>query len=381
MAIQPRRPIPYIWQHERWPELRWDADSVLMPLTQLALERGRLLAEVDALGLADRAIIEAGAVVVDALGTSAIEGRSLPPATVRSSVARRLGLADVGLAPPRRDVEGLVDVLLDATREPNEGLTAERLWSWQAALFPTGRSGLQRIVVGGWRTTPIAVQSGPIGREQIHFRGPPAARLEGEMGAFLDWWNASGTLDGVHRAGVAHLWIETIQPFEDGNGRIGRAVADRALAATDGSRQRHYSLSNQICTDRADYYRALRAAQQGDLEVTSWLLWFIGCVERAVRHSRAQVATALHRRRLLTRAGEAGLNPRQRKALSKLVEAGPGGFVGGLDNRKYRVMTGASRATATRDLGDLERQGFLVRSNSGGRSTRYELDWGETPSE
>ena len=333
------------------------------------------MSELDALGLADRTSIELEAFVGDALDTSVIEGQTLPPHSVRSSVAHRLGLEQGGVAPRRRDVEGLVQVLVDATQGRDQPLTNERLWGWHAALFPTGHSGIDRIVVGGWRPTPIQVLSGVIGDEQVHFAGPPEG-VPDEMAALLDWWRGpSGSLEGVQRAGIAHLWFETIHPFEDGNGRIGRAIADMALAQAEGTGARVYSLSSQILEDRSDYYGALKAAQAGDLDVTDWLVWFTGCVERAVRQGRTAVASVLVGSRIRTLALAAGMNDRQLKVVNKLVEAGRDGFEGGLNNRKYRAMTGASKATATRDLAEMERQGMLVRGSSGGRSTGFQLNW------
>ncbi len=345
-------------------------------MAQLAERRGRLLSEVEALGLADRAGIELDAFVGDALDTSVIEGQTLPPQSVRSSVAHRLGLEGGGLAPRRRDVEGLVEILVDATLGRDRPLTSKRLWGWHAALFPTGHSGMERIVVGAWRTTPIQVLSGAIGDEQVHFSGPPPERVGAEMKALLQWWRGpSRSLEGVLRAGIAHLWFETIHPFLDGNGRIGRAIVDMALAQAVGTGSRVYSLSSQILEDRSDYYRALKAAQQGGPDVTDWLLWFTGCVHRAVQRGRTTVAAVLEGSRLRALALAAGLNDRQLKVVDKLIEAGRGGFEGGLNNRKYRAMTGASKATATRDLSDLERRGFLVRGSSGGRSTGFQLSW------
>ncbi len=377
----PEAPIPYIWQHPDWPHFRWDDRQLVEPLARLAETRGRLLSEVDALGLADRAGIEVDAFVGDALDTTGIEGQALPPRSVRSSVARRLGLEEGGVTPSRRDVEGLVEVLVDATQRRDQPLTAQRLWGWHAALFPTGHSGIERIVVGAWRTTPIDVLSGALGNERVHFSGPPPERVATEMAALLDWWRGpSRSLEGVQRAGIAHLWFETIHPFDDGNGRVGRAIADMALAQAEGTGSRVYSLSSQILTDRSDYYRCLKAAQDGDLDVTDWLLWFTGCVERAVRRGRAAVATVLKRSRFRTLALAAGLNDRQVKVLDKLIEAGRDGFEGGLNNRKYRAMTGTSKATATRDLADLLRRGFVLRGDRGGRSTGFQLNWalGET---
>lgn len=370
--------MPWIWQHPVWPNFRWDAEQLLRPVAELGVQRGRLLTELSNVGLSERTALTAEALTEDALGTSLIEGEQLPPASVRSSVARHLGLDKGGLAPTSRDVEGVVEVLLDATRAPCEALDEERLFGWHAAIFPTGRSGMQRICVGAWRESEVLVSSGPVGSERVHFRAPPAAHVPEEMAALLSWWNGSSrALEGVLRAGVAHLWFETIHPFDDGNGRLGRAVADMALVAADGTERRSYSLSNQIMSERGAYYQALQQAQQGGLDITPWLTWFVGCVTRAVTQARRRVSGTLARARILARARDVGLNHRQIKALSRMAEAGPAGFEGGMTNRKYRALTRSSSATATRDLAELEAEGFLQRGEAGGRSVHYQLVWQE----
>jgi Fic family protein len=370
--------MPWIWQHPAWPDFRWDAEQLLRPVAELGVQRGRLLTELSNVGLSERAALTAEALTEDALGTSLIEGEQLPPASVRSSVARHLGLAEGGLAPTSRDVEGVVEVLLDATRAPCEALDEERLFGWHAAIFPTGRSGLRRIRVGAWRESEVLVSSGPVGSERVHFRAPPAARVPVEMAALLSWWNGSSrALEGVLRAGVAHLWFETIHPFDDGNGRLGRALADMALAAADGTERRSYSLSSQILSERGAYYQALQQAQQGGPDITPWLTWFVGCVARSVTQARRRVSGTLVRARILARARDVGLNHRQIKALSRMAEAGSAGFEGGMTNRKYRALTRSSAATATRDLAELEAEGFLQRGEAGGRSVHYQLVWRE----
>lgn len=310
--------------------------------------------------------------------TSAIEGERLARDSVRSSVARRLGLEAAGLPAPDRHVEGLVDVLLDASSRWEEPLTAERLKGWHAALFPTGYSGLHKLTVADWRRKPMQVVSGPVGRERVHFEGPPPERLSAEMDRFLAWWEAeSRDLEGTIRAGVAHLWFETLHPFDDGNGRIGRALVDLALAQAERNSRRFYSLSTQIHAERDDYYRALEEAQGSGGDVTAWLVWFLGCVERAIGRAETEVQLALRKARFWRRIRAHGLNQRQAKVVNRLLDAGPGGFEGGLTNRKYRQMTRASERTALRDIQDLVGRGILVRDDSGGRSTRYELAWGE----
>lgn len=369
------RLMKYIWQRDDWPSFRW-ADALLLDdLTRLAVDRGRLFASLEPLSLDERVALSTGALIADTESTSVIEGIVLTPASVRSSVAHRLGLPTAGLPARRRAVDGLVNVLLDATQDPERPLTSERLKGWHAALFPTGRSGFNRITVGDWRPGSISIQSGPHGRETIHFEGPPTEAIERELERFLDWWTDSAdTTNGVLRAGIAHLWFETIHPFDDGNGRIGRAVADLALAQADGASQRYYSLSRAIFDDRSSYYRELKAAQQGDLDVTSWLRWFIGCLSNAVQHSQAQLTAALRRANLRRHAASEGLDPRQLKVLHKLIDAEPDGFDGGLSNSNYRAITKVSRATAARQLADLLGRGLLLKSDAGGRSTRYHLN-------
>ena len=308
---------------------------------------------VGAVGLEDQAALALEAFQKDALGTARIEGEELAPDSVRSSIARRLGLTDEALAPSPRHVEGLVEVLDDATRHHRQPLTADRLFGWHAALFPAGFSHLRPITVGAWRKDRIVVQSGWTGSETIHFEAPAPERLDEEMGGFLAWWNGAALKDSALKAGLAHLWLETIHPFDDGNGRIGRALVDMALAAGDNSLLRYYSVSAQILKERAGYYRALEEAQRGTLDVTEWLAWFLSCALSAVREAESGVKVATLRARLRAELPIAELSQRQTKALHRLIEHEPVGFEGGLTNAKYCSMTGASRATASRDLADL----------------------------
>jgi len=364
----------YIWQAAKWPKFTWRSEDLLRPLTDLALARGRLLASVAHLSVADRGALVADTTVEDADGTSSIEGVILPPGSVRSSVAHRLGLETAGLPARQRDVDGLVGVLFDATQNTAADLTSERLFGWHAALFPTGYSGMQPIQVGGWRTHPVSVRSGSLGSEQVHFEAPPHERVPAEMDGLLQWWNSPPAgLDGVLRAGLAHLWFETIHPFDDGNGRIGRALADMALAQADRAPARFYSLSRAILDHRKGYYRELEAGQTGSLDVTRWLLWFSDAVSRAVGRSQGQLAVARHRGALRHLAADAGLAPRQLKVLNKLIEAQPEGFQGGLSNANYCKIGRVSKATAARDLAQLVERGLLRRGDEAGRSTRYFL--------
>jgi Fic family protein len=345
----------------------------LGPLSAASDRRGRLFGQLDALGFAREQ--QAEALVEEAVTTSAIEGARLSRDAVRSSVAWRLGLDQAGLVSVPRDVDGVVELLLDATTGYQRPLTAERLCGWQAALFPTGYSGLSRIVVGAWRTGPMQVVSGAMGKQRVHFEAPPADRIPAEMDGFLNWWAGESTrLSAMVRAAVAHLRFETVHPFEDGNGRVGRALIDMALAQGEREPRRFYSLSAQIHEERADYYRALEQAQRGDGEITGWIVWFLGCVARALDRSQVTMRAAVDKGRFWRRIAEHPLNDRQRKVVNRLLELGRGGFEGGLTNRKYRGLTKAPKATAIRDLADLLQRGIIVRDGSG-RSTRYHLNW------
>ncbi|MBM4353355.1 MAG: Fic family protein [Deltaproteobacteria bacterium] len=364
----------YIWQHSRWPSFRWDGNALLVPLGRARSMQARLLARMESLGLDASARARADALVEESVRTAEIEGERLDRTRLRSSVARRLGLPTAGLPAPTPSEDGLVQVLLDATTGAEAALTVARLKGWQAALFPTGYSGLRPIRVGRWRNRdPMQVVSGPVGRERVHFEAPPSQRVSAEVRRFLRWWRSRPRyLDGLVRAGVAHLWFVTIHPFEDGNGRIARALTDMALAQDEGARVRPYSVSAQIMAERERYYAALQQCQQGDLDITDWLAWFLGCLERAMVRAELGLATALRNEALWRLPATAELNASQRKVLGKLVEAGPGGFQGGLTTRKYVAMTRTSRATAFRELARLVALGFL-RQSGAGRSVRYDL--------
>lgn len=365
----------YIWQRKGWPGFTWDSGKLLAALSECRKRQGKLLALVENLGLKTAREVRSEAVIREALATAEIEGVRLDPQVVRSSVARRLGLPDAGLPEPDRNVEGLVDVLFDAAEKYEEELDEQRLFGWHAALFPTGYSGMKRINVAAWRDMdePMRVVSGPVGRETVHFVAPPNDLVPAAMDAFFAWWRASrGKTDGLLRAGVAHLYVVTIHPFEDGNGRIARALTDMAMAQDEASAPRGYSLSAQMRGERREYYDALEAAQKGGLDITEWLLWFLGCFTRALDRSEAHIEQASLVQRFWRRLEGASLNPRQRKVLNKLLEMRPHGFEGGLSNKKYRSMTKTSQATAARDLAELVDSGALIKTGAG-RSVRYEL--------
>jgi Fic family protein len=310
----------------------------------------------------------------EGVATSAIEGERFDPNAVRSSLAQRLGLPTAGLPAPPREVEGLVDVLIDATEKLNKPLTVKMLGDWQAALFPMGRSGLAKIRVGQLREpVPMRIVSGPIGKQRVHYEAPPRKGLERELKRFVDWFNAwPADVDGLVRAGVAHAWFELIHPFEDGNGRVGRALLDRALAQDEDRSTRLYSMSARFMAVRNEYYAALQALSGGTLDATDWLRWFLEQIVAACAESAHTVERVLAKARFWMRHGQSRLNARQQKALNALLEARPGGFVGGMTNKKYAHLNHISPATAQRDLADLSERGIL-RALGGGRSVRYEL--------
>jgi Fic family protein len=318
----------------------------------------------------------------EALKTSQIEGERLDPKAVRLSVARRLGLPSAGL-PLIKDqhADGVVEILLDATINYEQELTPERLFGWHAALFPTGYSGIYKICVARWRDDrkgPMRVVSGPLGREKVHFSAPPADRLESEMKRFFHWWEKSRQeIDGILRAGVVHLWFAAVHPFEDGNGRIARSLTEMALAQDENLSTRCYSLSSQIMAERNDYYQILERTNKGDGEITEWLQWFLDCMSRAIFRSNTLLANVMQKARFWQQYAQTHLNDRQRKAINRLLDAGPGGFEGGMTNRKYAGMTRVSRATAQRDLADLVSKGILRINPGGGRSASYDIIWDE----
>jgi Fic family protein len=313
----------------------------------------------------------------DVLKSSEIEGEKLDAEQVRSSIARRLGMDIGALKPADRHVEGIVEMMLDATRHYDRPLTEERLFAWHASLFPTGRSGMSKIRAGAWRddsTGPMEVVSGPAGKERVHFQAPPARRIAGEMQKFLDWINAKSGMDPVLKAGLAHLWFVTIHPFDDGNGRIARAVADMALARSEKSPQRFYSMSAQIQQERKAYYNVLEKTQTGTLDITTWMEWFLGCLGRAIDGAQATLAAVLTKARVWEAIAGMAINPRQRLVLNRLLD----GFEGKLTTSKYAKLAKCSQDTALRDILPLVERGILVRNPEGGRSTSYALGREET---
>lgn len=367
----------YIWESPDWPNFNWNQSSIGKPLAESRHLQGLLIGKMSALGLPLRREATLNTLTEDVLKTSEIEGEKLDPAQVRSSLARRLGMDIAGLVPADRHVEGIVEIMLDATRRFHEPLTKERLFGWHAALFPTGRSGMHRINVGAWRDDragPMQVISGAVGREKVHFVSPPAARVDSEAGVFLRWFEGKPESDPVLTAAIAHLWLVTIHPFDDGNGRITRAVADMALARSEGSEERFYSMSSQIRTERKAYYEILEQTQKGSMDVTGWLEWFVGCFSRAVANSQEMLDSTLHKARFWERLTAQPFNERQRKVLNRLLD----GFDGKLTTGKWAAINKCSQDTAYRDIMDLVKRGLLKQGTARGRSTSYSLAEFET---
>lgn len=362
----------YIWEDPQWPACRYDLIRLAAPLAQTSLVQGLLVGRLADVGANLQSQASLVALTDDVLKTSEIEGERLSADSVRSSIARRLGVDIGALAPVDRNVEGVVEMVLDATLHCAAPLTTDRLFGWHAALFPTGFSGMSRINVGGWRddaSGAMQVVSGPIGRQRVHFEAPPAARLDSEMDRFLDWVNRDSGEPPLLKAGLAHLWFVTLHPFDDGNGRIARAVGDLLLARADGSPQRFYSLSAQIQRERSDYYDILERTQQGTLDITAWLDWFLGALYRAVQNAQQTVDAVLLKSRFWQRWTGTAMNERQLKLLNRLLD----GFDGKLTTSKWAAIAKCSPDTALRDISELLALGALKKSDSGGRSTSYEL--------
>ena len=362
----------YIWQSDDWPNWRYDLRALAGPLTDVSRAQGLLLGRLADMGLTLRNQASLSALTEDVVKTSEIEGEFLNVQSVRSSIARRMGVDIGAVAPVDRHVEGVVEMVLDATTRPAEPLTAERLYGWHAALFPTGYSGMARIAVGQWRTDtegPMQVVSGHLGRRKVHFQAPPAEALTAETDRFLAWANAETGEPTLIKAGLAHLWFVTLHPFDDGNGRIARAVGDLFLARADGSPQRFYSLSAQIQRERKDYYEVLERTHKGTLDVTGWLSWFLGTLGRAMASSQVTLDAVLTKARFWQRWAGLPLNERQVRLLNRLFD----GFEGKLTSSKWAAIAKCSPDTALRDITQLLELGVLQKTPGGGRSTGYEM--------
>ena len=362
----------FIYERVGWPKFVWRSREVAGQLAAVRHRQGRLLGRMEALGFELRGEAVLRTLTEDVLKSSEIEGENLDKAQVRSSIALRLGMDIGAMAAVDRAVEGVVEMMLDATQNAQAALTEERLAAWHSALFPTGRSGMARIIAGAWRdgsTGPMQVVSGPLGRERVHYEAPDAARVPAEMEAFLEWFNRKSPLDPVLKAGLAHLWFVTIHPFDDGNGRIARAIADMALARSEGSPQRFYSMSAQILRERKDYYAILEATQKGGLDITAWLQWFLARLDRAFDGAEDILATVLGKARFWEAMSGQPLSGRQRAVINRLLD----GFEGRLTSSKWAALTKTSPDTALRDISDLVARGILVKDTAGGRSTGYFL--------
>jgi len=359
----------YIHKREAWPNFKWDDKSLVPVLAALHLRQGRFLGRMESLGVGLQKKAELESLTLEAVKTSEIEGEILAENKVRSSIARRLGLDIAGLVPSDRRVDGVVDMTLDATRSFSEPLTPERLFRWHKALFPDADNNLK---IGAWRDDakgPMQVVSGSLAEPRVHYVAPPAERLEREMARFLDWENAADALDPVLKAGIAHLWFVLIHPFDDGNGRIARAIADRGLARSENSARRFYSMSAQIRQERNDYYKILELTGKDGLDITGWLNWFTTCLDHAFMGAETAVASALRKEKFWKEHGGAALNARQSLILNRLLD----GFEGKLTTVKWAKMAKCSHDTALRDIADLIERGILLKDEGGGRSTSYSL--------
>ncbi len=372
--------MQYIWQQPSWPEFRWDNAALLKQIGICRFQQGSLLTQMRDLGFDVRQQARVEVLIEEALKTSEIEGERLDPKAVRSSVAQRLGLPTAGMVSTKnQQADGVVQILLDATQNFKQKLTPERLFGWHAALFPTGYSGMHKIIVASWRddrSGPMRVVSGPVGREKVHYEAPPAERLADEMNRFFCWWEDSREeMDGILRSGMAHLWFVAVHPFEDGNGRVARVLSEMALAQDENLSTRYYSLSSQIMAVRENYYGILVRANKGEGDITDWMKWFLECMSKAILSSNKLLSNVMLKARFWKHYARTNIKERQSKVLNRLLDAGPGGFEGGLTNRKYAGMTHVSRATAQRELAGLVQKGILRPKPGGGRSSSYDLCW------
>jgi len=360
----------YIHQLKNWAEFQWNEQDFISLLSEVRNLQGRLMGKVELLGfeLKDEANLET--LIQDVVQSSEIEGEILNPEQVRSSIATRLGLENSGLEHADRNIDGVVEMMLDATQNSDKTLSDERLFGWQAALFPTGRSGMYKIEVAKWRSGVMQVVSGGMGREIVHYEAPKAERLEKEMKHFIDWFNTESNLDPVLKASIAHLWFVTIHPFDDGNGRIARAITDMQLSKADGVNQRFYSMSSQINTEKKSYYNILERIQKGDLDITEWIVWFLKCLKKAILSSNTIIDKVLQKHQFWIKHASLISNERQQKMLIKLMD----NFEGNLTTGKWAKLTKSSQDTALRDITDLVNKGILVKADSGGRSTHYLLN-------
>lgn len=369
-----RRLDMYIHQLPQWPKFIWDENTLLTLLGKVRHLQGRLLGKMEGIGFDLRNEASLQTLTDDVLKSSEIEGEILNPDQVRSSIARRLGMDVAGLIPSDRNVDGVVEMILDATQRYGNELSEDRLFGWHSALFPTGRSGMYKIVVGNWRNNdkndPMQVVSGAMGKEKVHYQAPDSDRLSAEMTTFLEWFNAFNDIDPVLKAGIAHLWFVTIHPFDDGNGRIARAITDMQLARADASTKRFYSMSAQIRLERSKYYEILESTQKETIDITAWLYWFLDCFGRALSATDQTLAKVLFKARFWEYLNKATLNDRQKLMLNKLLDD----FEGKLNSSKWAKIAKCSQDTAGRDIQALLDQHILIKEEAGGRSTSYILN-------
>lgn len=372
-------PKHWIWQHPDWPRFTWREPTLAPLLREINQLQGRLLGAVGAASPSGSLPSELDALLQNAINTSAIEGERLNVESVRSSLAKRLGADRAGLPPGTPQSEGLADLLLDATRNSRAPLSEARLYNWHRALFANGGSVLTSIHAGALRgADPMRVVSGPIGKPVTHFEAPPRDGLENELAAFIAWFNRTQSepeLDPLLRAGIAHLWFVTLHPFDDGNGRLARAISDLALAQAENHSVRFYAMAATIMENRKAYYDVLEATQRGGMDITAWLEWFLLMLKQTLQQAEQRIAHVLKKARFWQQHAQAALSERQIKVLNRLLDAGPEGFEGGLNARKYMSLTNVSKATATRDLAELVAKGCLVQRAGGGRSTSYDICW------
>lgn len=362
----------YIHELKNWPSFTWDTEAIHVRLGEVRHRQGRISGLMSSAGfkLQENAVLNT--LTLDVTKSSEIEGVKLSTDQVRSSIARRLGIEIAGAVPTDRNVDGVVEMMLDASQRYTDDLTVDRIWNWHAALFPTGRSGMHKITVAAWRTPeagPMQVVSGAMGKEKVHFEAPRAEQLPAEMDLFLSWFNAEPTTDAVLKAAIAHLWFVTIHPFDDGNGRITRAITDMQLARADGTSQRFYSMSAQILREKATYYEMLEQTQKGDLDITPWLSWFLDCLFHAMDHTEETLTGVVNRTQFWEKNREVSLNSRQQYMVGVLLDE----FYGKLTSTKWAKMTKSSPDTALRDIQDLIEKGILEKENGGGRNTAYSL--------
>ena len=363
----------WIHEHQNWPDFTWDAEALAFKLAAASHRQGLLLGRMEGLGFELKREANLNTLTNDVVKSSVIEGEILNPEEVRASIARRLGIDFAGLVHASRDVEGIVEMMMDATQRFFKPLTKERLFAWHTCLFPTGKSGMHWITVGDWRTMeggPMQIVSGPVGREKVHFEAPGAERLEKEMKAFLKWFNNGKNINPLIKAGIAHLWFVTIHPFEDGNGRIGRAISDMALARADGTQNRFYSLSSQIAAERKDYYNQLERQQLATSDITGWLSWFLDCLGRSIANAEIALGNVLFKAQLWDFINQKAVNDRQVLIINRMLEDD---FKGFMNTSKYAKIAQCSNNTAFRDIQELKERKILIPNPGSGRSTSYRL--------